>query len=83
MNELNRVVRECLVESPENLDQFDQDLVELAKHLPNPERPQSIFHTIHTIKGTAGFLELAWFGALADAGDAGRRAGRLRAAHGA
>ncbi len=50
------VIREFLVESHENLSRLDQDLVELEKHPKNAELLASIFRTIHTIKGTCGFL---------------------------
>jgi two-component system chemotaxis sensor kinase CheA len=79
---LDEVVREFLVESAENLDQLDADLVSLEGTVgpnagiaaaagaappsgstePGPPRDlqrallASIFRTIHTIKGTSGFL---------------------------
>jgi two-component system chemotaxis sensor kinase CheA len=56
MNELDSVVKEFLVESYENLDQLDRDLVALEKEPQNRERLSSIFRTIHTIKGTCGFF---------------------------
>jgi two-component system, chemotaxis family, sensor kinase CheA len=56
MNELDDVVREFLVESYENLDRLDQDLVLLETDPANRQKLASIFRTIHTIKGTCGFL---------------------------
>jgi len=50
------VIREFLVESHENLSRLDQELVELEKHPKDVELLASIFRTIHTIKGTCGFL---------------------------
>ncbi len=50
------VIREFLVESHENLSRLDQELVELEKHPKDAELLASIFRTIHTIKGTCGFL---------------------------
>jgi two-component system chemotaxis sensor kinase CheA len=50
------IVREFLVESHENLSKLDQDLVELEKHPKDKALLASIFRTIHTIKGTCGFL---------------------------
>jgi two-component system, chemotaxis family, sensor kinase CheA len=50
------VIREFLVESHENLSRLDQELVELEKHPKNAALLASIFRTIHTIKGTCGFL---------------------------
>src|SRR5260221_73078 len=56
MNELDSIVKEFLVESYENLDQLDRDLVALEQDPRDPERLSSIFRTIHTIKGTCGFF---------------------------
>src|SRR3954469_19075357 len=53
---LDDIVEEFLVESHENLDQLDQDLVALEKDPRSRDRLSSIFRTIHTIKGTSGFL---------------------------
>ncbi|WP_033368083.1 Hpt domain-containing protein, partial [Dactylosporangium aurantiacum] len=43
-------------ESHENLDQLDRDLVALEAAPGSRELLSSIFRTIHTIKGTSGFL---------------------------
>jgi len=53
---LDDIVEEFLVESHENLDQLDADLVALEQEPDSRERMSSIFRTIHTIKGTSGFL---------------------------
>ncbi len=50
------IVREFLVESHENLDRLDHDLIVLEQDPKNQETLASIFRTIHTIKGTSGFL---------------------------
>ncbi len=50
------VVREFLVESHENLARLDQELVALEKEPQDAELLASIFRTMHTIKGTCGFL---------------------------
>ncbi len=55
-NDLEEVVHEFLVESYENLDQLDRDLIELERDPKSAERLGSVFRTIHTIKGTCGFL---------------------------
>jgi two-component system chemotaxis sensor kinase CheA len=52
------IVQEFLVESHENLDQLDHDLVELERTPGSRELLSSVFRTIHTIKGTSGFLAL-------------------------
>jgi two-component system chemotaxis sensor kinase CheA len=56
MTEHEDLVKEFLIESYENLDRLDRDLVELEKDPQDKERLGSIFRTIHTIKGTVGFL---------------------------
>ncbi|HWU19964.1 MAG TPA: chemotaxis protein CheW, partial [Nocardioides sp.] len=50
------IIAEFLVESHENLDQLDRDLVELEREPGSRDLLSSIFRTIHTIKGTSGFL---------------------------
>ena len=50
------VIREFLIESNENLARLDQEMVELEKRPQDPPLIASIFRTIHTIKGTCGFL---------------------------
>src|SRR5262245_45018652 len=56
MSDLDSIIKEFLVESSENLDQLDRDLVALEKEPGDQEKLASIFRTIHTIKGTCGFL---------------------------
>lgn len=56
MDEIDEIVQEFLVESHENLDQLDRDLVALEREPDSRELLGSIFRTIHTIKGTSGFL---------------------------
>src|SRR5262245_7016056 len=69
MNELDNVVKEFLVESYENLDQLDRDLVVLEKDPRNRERLASIFRTIHTIKGTCGFFGFGTLEAVTHVGE--------------
>jgi two-component system chemotaxis sensor kinase CheA len=56
MSDIDDVVKEFLVESYENLDQLDRNLVALEQTPTDREILSSIFRTIHTIKGTCGFL---------------------------
>ena len=56
MDESQELINEFLVESNENLAQLDQDFVELEKHPQDRNLLSSVFRTIHTIKGTCGFL---------------------------
>lgn len=55
-DEMDEVIGEFLIESHENLDRLDRDLVELEKDPRSAEIIASIFRTVHTIKGTCGFL---------------------------
>jgi two-component system chemotaxis sensor kinase CheA len=53
---IDEIVAEFLVESHENLDQLDRDLLALEQSPDSRELLASVFRTIHTIKGTSGFL---------------------------
>src|SRR5579863_4674519 len=50
------IVQDFLVESNENLDRLDRDLVGLEQNPHDKAALAGVFHTIHTIKGTCGFL---------------------------
>ena len=50
------IVKDFLAESRENLDRLDRDLVELEKNPHDRNALAGVFRTIHTIKGTCGFL---------------------------
>ena len=63
------LVKEFLVESLENLDRLDRDLVELEKYPRNAETLGSVFRTIHTIKGTCGFLAFGKLEAISHVGE--------------
>ncbi len=76
MTELDDIVKEFLVESYENLDQLDRDLVALETEPQDGERLASVFRTIHTIKGTCGFLGYVKLEAVTHAGE--NLLGRLR-----
>ncbi|HEU5005755.1 MAG TPA: chemotaxis protein CheW [Jatrophihabitantaceae bacterium] len=56
MDEMDEIVQEFLIESSENLDQLDRDLLALEVDPGSREILSSAFRTIHTIKGTSGFL---------------------------
>lgn len=49
-------LREFLVESYDNLEQLERDLMTLERVQSSDEIINSAFRNIHTIKGTAGFL---------------------------
>ncbi len=69
MSELDEVLREFLAESQENLEQYEQDLVAIGDGSCGQDRLDRIFRTIHTIKGTCGFLGLARLETLSHAGE--------------
>jgi two-component system, chemotaxis family, sensor kinase CheA len=69
MIQADEVTSEFLVESHENLDQLDRDFVALEADPSAHERIAAIFRTIHTIKGTAGFLGFSRLGALTHGGE--------------
>jgi two-component system chemotaxis sensor kinase CheA len=69
MNDNEEYVREFLVESAENLDQLDRDLVALEENPRDSQRLASIFRTVHTIKGTSGFFGFAKLGAITHSGE--------------
>ena len=58
MEEMDEIIREFLTESHEGLDQMERHLVELEQQPDNKELLKAIFRSIHTIKGTCGFLGL-------------------------
>jgi len=53
---MDDLIKEFLVESNENLDRLDSELVKLETDPSSQELLSSIFRTIHTIKGSCGFL---------------------------
>ena len=53
---MDDLIQEFLVESIENLDRLDSELVKLESDPSSHELLSSIFRTIHTIKGSCGFL---------------------------
>src|SRR5215472_7589176 len=69
MNEMDAIVKEFVVESTENLDRLDRELIELEKNPSERETLASIFRTIHSIKGATGFLGFTKLGAVAHAGE--------------
>ncbi|MGA7558567.1 MAG: chemotaxis protein CheW [Terriglobales bacterium] len=69
MNDSDDIVKEFLVESYENLDRLDQDLLQLERNPNDREILASVFRTIHTIKGTSGFLNFNQLGAVTHVGE--------------
>ena len=69
MNEMDEIVSEFLVESHENLDQLDRDLIALEQDPSSRDLLGSVFRTIHTIKGTSGFLAYSRLEAVTHVGE--------------
>jgi two-component system chemotaxis sensor kinase CheA len=69
VTEMDEIVQEFLVESHENLDQLDSDLLALEQEPGSRALLGSIFRTIHTIKGTSGFLAYSHLEAVTHVGE--------------
>ncbi|MFM7185132.1 MAG: chemotaxis protein CheA [Planctomycetota bacterium] len=69
MSDNREFIEEFLVESSENLDQLDKDLLALEADPADPQRLASVFRTVHTIKGNSGFFGFSKLGALAHSGE--------------
>jgi two-component system chemotaxis sensor kinase CheA len=66
---MDDIVKDFLVESAENLDRLDQELVRLETDPSSKDLLASIFRTIHTIKGSCGFLGFAKLEKVAHTGE--------------
>ncbi len=66
---MDEIVKDFLIESNENLDRLDQELVKLETEPSSKELLASIFRTIHTIKGSCGFLGFGRLEKVAHAGE--------------
>lgn len=69
MGDMDDIVKDFLVESYENLDQLDRNFVALEKDPTSHDLLSSIFRTIHTIKGTCGFLGFGKLESVAHVGE--------------
>ena len=69
MSEVDDIVKEFLVESYESLDHLDQGLLALERDPTTTDTLAWIFRTIHTIKGTCGFLGFNKLESLTHAGE--------------
>lgn len=63
------IIKDFLVESNENLDRLDRELVSLEKKPDDSSALAGVFRTIHTIKGTCGFLGFNKLEKVAHAGE--------------
>lgn len=66
---MDDILKEFLIESYENIDRLDRDLVVLEKDPSAKETLASIFRTIHTLKGGSGFLGFSRLEAVAHVGE--------------
>ena len=69
MTESDDLIREFLIESHEGLDRLDQALVDLEKAPRDRDTLASVFRTVHTIKGTCGFLGFTKLEAVSHVGE--------------
>jgi two-component system chemotaxis sensor kinase CheA len=63
------IVKEFVTESGEMLDQLERELIALERNPSSSETLDSLFRSLHTIKGAAGFMGLIGLGALAHSGE--------------
>jgi two-component system chemotaxis sensor kinase CheA len=66
---MDEIIKEFLVESTEGLDQLDRGLVELEQRPNDQALLAAIFRSIHTIKGTSGFLGFGKLEAVTHVGE--------------
>jgi two-component system chemotaxis sensor kinase CheA len=61
--------KDLVVESFESLEQFDRDLMAIEKDEATPDTLNSMFRSIHTLKGSSGCLGLGRIEKVAHAGE--------------
>jgi two-component system chemotaxis sensor kinase CheA len=66
---MDSLIKDFILESTENLDRLDQEFVQLETDPKNSQLLDSIFRTIHTIKGSCGFLGFTKLETLSHAGE--------------
>ncbi|AUB41568.1 cheA, two-component system, chemotaxis family, sensor kinase CheA [Nostoc flagelliforme CCNUN1] len=69
LNEIDDDIEAFLVESYENLNQIEGDIIELEKASGNGEALVRIYRSLHTLKGNCGFLPFPNLESLAHAGE--------------
>ncbi len=77
----NEILHEFLLETHENLALLDSDLVTLEKNPTEKSTLAQVFRTLHSVKGTAGFMGLVKLQAVAHSAESllsQLRAGELR-----
>lgn len=66
---MDDIVQDFIIESYENLNQLDHDLIALEKQSHTRETLDRIFRNFHTIKGTCGFFGFSKLQAITHAGE--------------
>ncbi len=69
MSEQDELLHEFLVETKENLDHLDEELLALETSPTDSGLINSIFRRLHTIKGVCGFLDFHKLEAVSHAGE--------------
>jgi two-component system chemotaxis sensor kinase CheA len=69
MSDNDELLGEFLVESSENLDHLDEELVQLETEPTNKTLLNAIFRRVHTIKGVCGFLDFHKLESVTHAGE--------------
>jgi two-component system, chemotaxis family, sensor kinase CheA len=65
----SEMIQEFVIECRENLEQFDQDLIGLESGSNPSGMMESIFRTIHTIKGSCGLIGLVKLESITHVGE--------------
>jgi two-component system, chemotaxis family, sensor kinase CheA len=66
---MDELLQDFLTETTENLASIDNDLVSFEQRPDDPDLIRNIFRTVHTIKGTCGFIGLVRLGQIAHAAE--------------
>jgi two-component system chemotaxis sensor kinase CheA len=77
----NEILREFLLETHENLALLDSDLITLEKNPTEKNTLAQVFRTLHSVKGTAGFMGLVKLESVAHSAESllsKLRAGEMR-----
>ena len=77
----NEILREFLLETHENLALLDSDLITLEKNPTEKNTLAQVFRTLHSVKGTAGFMGLVKLQSVAHSAESllsRLRAGEMR-----
>jgi two-component system, chemotaxis family, sensor kinase CheA len=69
LTEINDDIEAFLIESYENLNQIEQDIIAIEKVSEQGEALVRIYRSLHTIKGNCGFLPFPKLESLAHAGE--------------